>query len=263
MYATSLHRTIWPSFGLYSILYCLTYLMTSPHLNNGTIPFLLRFNFGAAEEDNGEVQSATSSFSTWSSETAHRVVKQLHEILKPFLLRRVKTEVEQDLPPKKEYLLYAPLSPIQANMYNRVVHGTFRDWLVAQKAQLEESEIGKLRSMSTGETQSSTGSRGRKEPTQFTAEQHKRFYDAGMSMGNPDRYVRKLKLDNTVMQLRKICCHPYLMDWPAMGDTDMLRIDQEMARTSGKMRMLDQILEALFERGHRVLIFSQVRILLI
>lgn len=73
------------------------------------------------------------------------MVQQLHGILKPFLLRRVKSEVEQDLPPKKEYLLYAPLSHEQAEMYNQVINGTFRDWLIAHKAGIDMVQLSTLR----------------------------------------------------------------------------------------------------------------------
>lgn len=61
-----------------------------------------------------------------------------------------------------------------------------------------------------------------------------------------------------MMQLRKVCCHPYLLDWPTRPGTDELRTDRAITQASGKMRMLDQILDALFARGHRVLVFSQV-----
>jgi len=61
------------------------------------------------------------------------VVTQLHNILKPFLLRRLKTEVEQNLPPKKEYLLYAPLTQQQNDIYKAIVNHEIRDYLVAKK----------------------------------------------------------------------------------------------------------------------------------
>ncbi|OBA23956.1 hypothetical protein METBIDRAFT_30314 [Metschnikowia bicuspidata var. bicuspidata NRRL YB-4993] len=51
-------------------------------------------------------------------------VKQLHSILKPFLLRRVKEIVVKDLPPKKEYLIYADLTPMQNLFYRGVTDGT-------------------------------------------------------------------------------------------------------------------------------------------
>jgi hypothetical protein len=41
------------------------------------------------------------------------VVKKLHSILKPFLLRRIKSDVETNLPRKKEIVLYASMSETQ------------------------------------------------------------------------------------------------------------------------------------------------------
>ena len=34
------------------------------------------------------------------------VITQLHKVLKPFLLRRIKTEVEGSIPPKTELIVY-------------------------------------------------------------------------------------------------------------------------------------------------------------
>jgi SNF2 family DNA or RNA helicase len=53
----------------------------------------------------------------------------LHEILRPFLLRRLKVDVERSLPPKKEYVLYAPLSRRQHEVYDAVVKGSLRGLL--------------------------------------------------------------------------------------------------------------------------------------
>ena len=44
-------------------------------------------------------------------------VQRLHMILKPFMLRRVKKDVENDLPPKVEIQVNVPLSVLQKNMY--------------------------------------------------------------------------------------------------------------------------------------------------
>merc|ERR1719283_87452 len=49
------------------------------------------------------------------------VVEKLHAILKPFLLRRLKTEVEKKLPPKKELKLYVGLSKMQREWYKGVL----------------------------------------------------------------------------------------------------------------------------------------------
>lgn len=62
------------------------------------------------------------------------VVTSLHSILKPFLLRRLKVDVEKDLPPKKEYLLYAPLTQQQKDIYQAIVSRQIRQFLVDKKS---------------------------------------------------------------------------------------------------------------------------------
>ncbi|KAJ9655098.1 putative ATPase [Neophaeococcomyces mojaviensis] len=59
----------------------------------------------------------------------NNLVSTMHAILKPFLLRRVKTDVETDLPPKREYILYAPLTDEQKEIYKEILAGTARAYL--------------------------------------------------------------------------------------------------------------------------------------
>lgn len=51
------------------------------------------------------------------SESAQRVVDQLHVSLRPFLLRRKKNEVEKDLPKKTEHVVVCKLSKRQRQLY--------------------------------------------------------------------------------------------------------------------------------------------------
>lgn len=64
------------------------------------------------------------------TERSSQIVHSLHAILKPFLLRRLKADVESSLPPKKEYVLYAPLSVRQSEVYDHVVTGGLRAFLL-------------------------------------------------------------------------------------------------------------------------------------
>lgn len=57
------------------------------------------------------------------------LVTTMHAILKPFLLRRVKTDVETALPKKREYILYAPLTAEQKDLYREILNGTGRQYL--------------------------------------------------------------------------------------------------------------------------------------
>lgn len=59
------------------------------------------------------------------------------------------------------------------------------------------------------------------------------------------------------MQLRKVCSHPFLFDWPVDPQTGQQVINDELVNASGKMLLLDQLLTELFARGHKVLLFSQ------
>ncbi|KAI5291279.1 hypothetical protein KEM52_000213 [Ascosphaera acerosa] len=60
------------------------------------------------------------------------LVSSMHAILKPFLLRRLKTDVETALPRKREYILYAPLTPEQKDLYLEIRNGTSRQYLEQQ-----------------------------------------------------------------------------------------------------------------------------------
>lgn len=60
-------------------------------------------------------------------------------------------------------------------------------------------------------------------------------------------------LQNALMQLRKICNHPYVFpevdeDFAPPGNS----IDEQIMRTSGKFELLDRILPKLFKTGHKV-----------
>ena len=59
----------------------------------------------------------------------NNLVSTMHAILKPFLLRRVKTDVESSLPKKREYILYAPLTSEQKDLYREILAGTSRKYL--------------------------------------------------------------------------------------------------------------------------------------
>ncbi|OXA38221.1 SWI/SNF-related matrix-associated actin-dependent regulator of chromatin subfamily A member 5 [Folsomia candida] len=51
------------------------------------------------------------------------LVDRLHAILRPFLLRRIKADVETGIPPKNEQNIYVPLSPLQRVWYKKLLIG--------------------------------------------------------------------------------------------------------------------------------------------
>ncbi|KAI4967368.1 hypothetical protein ZWY2020_028337, partial [Hordeum vulgare] len=57
------------------------------------------------------------------------VVSKLHAILRPFLLRRMKVDVEQMLPRKKEIIIYANLTAHQKQIQSHLIEKTFDNYL--------------------------------------------------------------------------------------------------------------------------------------
>lgn len=49
------------------------------------------------------------------------LVERLHAVLRPFLLRRIKSDVEKKLLPKKETKVYVGLVPMQRDYYKRIL----------------------------------------------------------------------------------------------------------------------------------------------
>merc|ERR1719330_215356 len=90
------------------------------------------------------------------------IIRRLHKVLRPFLLRRLKKDVESQLPAKVEYIIKCEMSGLQRALYNH----------------LAEKGI-----MLTDASNAKAGSKG-----------------GGGSKA----------LMNTIMQLRKLCNHPFM-----------------------------------------------------
>ena len=58
-----------------------------------------------------------------------QVISKLHLILRPFLLRRLKEDVEKSLPRKKEIILYAPMSSLQKEFHDSLLNKTLAKYL--------------------------------------------------------------------------------------------------------------------------------------
>ena len=68
--------------------------------------------------------SANADKEILAQEQRTKVVSKLHQILKPFLLRRVKTDVETSLPGKMEVILYAGMSERQKELNQQLLDKT-------------------------------------------------------------------------------------------------------------------------------------------
>ncbi|KAJ5871438.1 Peptidase aspartic catalytic [Penicillium soppii] len=68
----------------------------------------------------GDSEAFDQWFSNQNSDQ-DTVVQQLHRVLRPFLLRRVKSDVEKSLLPKKELNLYVGMSAMQKKWYQKIL----------------------------------------------------------------------------------------------------------------------------------------------
>jgi len=149
----------------------------------------------------GDADEFDAWFSLSDESRKQNVIKRLHTVLRPFMLRRVKKDVAKSLPPKQETKLYIGLTQMQQDWYVKIL-------------QKDASNLNKL--------------------------------------GGPDRN----SLLNVLMQLRKVCNHPYLFDGAEDGPP---YIDgPHIWENSGKMQLLHKFLPKLKDRGSRVLIFCQM-----
>ena len=123
------------------------------------------------------------------------VIQQLHRILKPFLLRRIKKEVEKSLPPKIEIHVQVGITEQQKKIY--------RDLL--KKGMIEK--------------------------------------------GNSVTHYK-----NILIQLRKVCNHPYLFE--NIEDESSDQIEDHLVKVSGKMIFVDKLLKRAIADGGQTLIFS-------
>jgi len=166
---------------LWSLLNCLL-----PDFFESSSEFDEWFNFDKKEEGVSEEKQA---------ETNILLAQKLRRILRPFLFRRTKIEVEKSIPPKKEIYINVGMTDLQRKMYKELL----------------------LKSM----------------------------------LQDDDRYYH-----NTLMQLRKVCDHPYL--FPNVEPADAPMYGDHIITASAKLKILDKLLEKVFKKGSKVILFSQM-----
>lgn len=133
------------------------------------------------------------------------VIRRLHKVLRPFLLRRLKKDVEKDLPDKTEKVIKCKFSALQTRLYKQMV--------THQKIAVSDGKGGKA------------SARG---------------------------------LSNMIMQLRKLCNHPFVFDEVENQMNPLNTSNDSLWRTAGKFELLDRILPKYKASGHRVLMFFQM-----
>uniref|UniRef100_A0A8C3CXQ0 Proliferation-associated SNF2-like protein n=1 Tax=Cairina moschata TaxID=8855 RepID=A0A8C3CXQ0_CAIMO len=190
----------------------------------------------------------------------------LPDILTPFLLRRLKSDVALEVPPKREVVVYAPLAKKQETFYTAIVNRTIRKLLGNNEEEvIELSPTGRPKRRSrklVDYCEEHNGSPDDLEKLiskmQEEVEKERPVVEVSMPM---DSEVN-LKLQNIMMLLRKCCNHPYLIEYPLDPATQQFKVDEDLVKNSGKFLLLDRMLPELKKRGHKVLLFSQMTVML-
>ncbi|CAL1532750.1 unnamed protein product, partial [Lymnaea stagnalis] len=222
-------------------------------------------------------------------EQSNNILSMLHQILSPFMLRRLKSDVDLKIPPKKEIIVYAPLTQLQKDFYTAVVDKSIFSYIekddVVEEEKVEknlsgrpkrstcrkvnyelmmESEIKKSNVSSHANKRGVKGVEEDLEREEMELESWVYSMNDNFSSTTKDKVIKQktsqtsIKLRNIMMQLRKVCNHPYLLEHPLDPKTGDLAITESLVKESGKMLILDRMLKELKKRGHKVLIFSQM-----
>uniref|UniRef100_A0A8C0AL83 Helicase, lymphoid specific n=1 Tax=Bos mutus grunniens TaxID=30521 RepID=A0A8C0AL83_BOSMU len=183
------------------------------------------------------------------------------QILTPFLLRRLKSDVALEVPPKREVVVYAPLSKKQEIFYTAIVNRTIANMFgSSEKETVELSPTGRPKRRTRKSVDYSKIDDFPNEleklisQIQPEVDRERTIVETGV----PIESEVNLKLQNIMMLLRKCCNHPYLIEYPINPVTQEFKVDEELVTNSGKFLILDRMLPELKTRGHKVLLFSQM-----
>ncbi|KRX91798.1 Lymphocyte-specific helicase, partial [Trichinella pseudospiralis] len=169
------------------------------------------------------------------------ILEKLHNLLAPFILRRLKADVISNLPMKKEHTVFAPLCERQAKMYQLALD------IFVDRA----NKVNKKKSLNKPETSKMSERKQRRMKNR-----KKISNDNEMDKELLMSYISKKY--SAMMCLRKVTNHPYLLSDKIIDDEISEANKEEVISSSGKMIVLDRLLEGLFkEGGHKVLIFTQ------
>ncbi|XP_027645297.2 lymphoid-specific helicase [Falco peregrinus] len=201
-----------------------------------------------------------------AKEREQNILHMLHQILTPFLLRRLKSDVALEVPPKREVVVYAPLTKKQETFYTAIVNRTIRNLLGNNEEEVVElTPTGRPKRRSRKLVDYSEEHNGSPDDleklirkTQEEVEKERPVVEVSIPM---DSEVN-LKLQNIMMLLRKCCNHPYLIEYPLDPATQQFKVDEDLVKNSGKFLLLDRMLPELKKRGHKILLFSQMTMML-
>ena len=240
-----------------------------------------------------EIFSDAADFDAWfdvagkTNLVADSFVGKLHKILRPFLLRRLKADVEKALLPKKEVKLFVGMSDMQRTWSAQPScppAQRTRACDAARSADARRCAVGhdgcavrvgtmaalcgwaRWRRCAGGHdgclasiTPTWPTARGaRARLLSSPAALHRRYRNIlskNIDALNASGSANRVRILNILMQLRKCVNHPYLFEG---AEQPPFTNDERLVKASAKLELLDKLLPRLQKDGHRVLLFSQM-----
>ncbi|XP_025988856.2 lymphoid-specific helicase [Solenopsis invicta] len=226
--------------------------------------------------DVNELQHQDGTEKVLKQEEEKQVLLSLREILKPFMLRRLKIDVCKEIPPKKELIVYAPLTELQHDLYQAVLNYDIEMLCKIEKEE-EILDVDGVRpkrqcvlrqyQKKYGENKASNASLQEIENNndwKLTASKASEIMKwkqyADITDRNRDFFI-EVKTQNRFMLYKRIVNHPHLVHCP-LDDVGLPKVDDDLIKSSGKLLVLDAMLAKLKVQGHKVLLFSTMTMIL-
>ncbi|CAG0917980.1 unnamed protein product [Notodromas monacha] len=213
--------------------------------------------------DPASLASSDADSILMNEERSNQVISKFHEIISPFMLRRVKAECGLNLPPKREILVKCRMTDTQLRLYEAILDYSIFDIVKSRKDKedVKRDEKGRPIRLSAKMDFKIFYERNGMSENALTS-YYSKVADimsyrktSASSCGMVKDYEFNVKMQSPISQLQKCASHPYLLAYP-LDPAGGYLMDENIVNSCGKMLMLDRLLTRLLERGHKVLIFS-------
>ncbi|KAG7085999.1 hypothetical protein E1B28_003522 [Marasmius oreades] len=163
-------------------------------------------------------------------------VSATKKFLSKIMLRRTKASIQLDIPPRVEHTIFIPLTEAQRFWYYRL---------------LTRMDSTELQAIFNEVALNSVNYEGRREVLSML-QNYMACEKENRGTGNQNQQWKKLM--NLLLQLRKVCDHPYLLK---DAEPDPYHIGEHVVASSSKLIVIDKILADVLPKGEKVLIFAQ------
>jgi SWI/SNF-related matrix-associated actin-dependent regulator of chromatin subfamily A member 5 len=214
-----------------------------------------------------------NSFNLTKGQYSNTVLDNSRHLLELIMLRRMKTSpgVDLNLPPKTEVLMFVPLSPMQRFWYERMItkadKGLLEELFKGAKDKeqhaiktLDDEEKYDTEAMKTEESALKVLENEKMfgtdawQQTKAILEETVQREQKQANLADGPRRSDWQKLMNLLMQLRKVCNHPYQI---GNAEPDPYISGDHVIHASGKFIVLEKLLnELVVKQKKKILIFS-------